>query len=315
MRFDLRLLLFTAISSLSMNTLVPTSYAVAATTAPTTIATTSASDRSQGAQASGVESKRLYKVVIDPGHGGYDTGASNNGTHESTIALAISKQVTAKLQQGGYKVILTRSKDEWVSLEKRAAIANEAGADLFVSIHLNSSPDARAQGKEFYFQNQLPVDEESLFLANRENHEHEDPSALSQNPGQDRIQKSGLRIAEAAKLPQLNISNPGVKTDLRNILEDLDRSARVRSSSELAKILHQEWERDPASRASIGHASARGIRQAPFFLVSNVAMPSVLVEVGFLSHAKEGARLQTAEYQASLATALASGIDQYFKRP
>ena len=295
----------------------PSAQAATPTTASPSAATdtNAVTDFTPNGKSDGADSKRIYKIVIDPGHGGYDTGASNNGTHESTIALAISKQVTAKLQKDGYKVILTRAKNEWVSLEKRAAIANEADADLFVSIHLNSSPDVRAQGKEFYFQNQLAVDEESLFLSNRENHEHEDPNALSVNPGQDRIQKSGLRLAEAARLPAVNISNPGVKTDVRNILEDLDRSARIRRSSELAKILYQEWELDPASRASIGHASARGIRQAPFFLVSNVAMPSVLIEVGFLSHAKEGDRLQTPEYQASLATALASGIDQYFKRP
>ena len=256
-----------------------------------------------------VEQPRSYTIVIDPGHGGHDKGASKSGANESSIALAISKQLTERLQKSGYKVLLTRAKDESVSLEKRAAIANEAGADLLVSIHLNSSTDARAQGKEFYFQNQLAVDEEALFLANRENHEHEDSSALSVNPGQERVQKSGLRSAEAARLPQLNIANAGVRTDVRNIIEDLDRSARVRRSSELAKIFHREW------NVVSGQSSARGIRQAPFFLVSNVAMPSVLVEVGFLSHAKEGARLQKAEFQASLADSLANGIDQYFKRP
>ncbi len=255
------------------------------------------------------EQPRPYKIVIDPGHGGHDKGASKSGANESSIALAISKQLTERLQKSGYKVILTRSKDESVSLEKRAAIANDASADLLVSIHLNSSTDARAQGKEFYFQNQLAVDEEALFLANRENHEHGDSTALSVNPGQDRVHKSGLRSAEAARLPQLNIANANVRTDVRNIIEDLDRSARVRRSSELAKILHREW------NLVSGRNSVRGIRQAPFFLVSNVAMPSVLVEVGFLSHPKEGARLQRAEFQATLADSLANGIDQYFKRP
>ena len=249
------------------------------------------------------------KIVIDPGHGGYDTGASHLGAIESSIALAISKQVAENLRKAGYEVILTRGKDDWVSLEKRAAIANEAEANLFISIHLNSSTDPRAQGKEFYFQNQLAVDEESLFLANRENHEHEDPSAASVNPGQDRVQKAGLRAAESARLPSLKIENAGVRADVKNILADLDRSARVRQSGELAKILHR------TSEAGAGARVSRGIRQAPFFLVSNVAMPSVLVEVGFLSHVKEGARLQTLEYQTQLASSLAMGIDQYFKRP
>jgi N-acetylmuramoyl-L-alanine amidase len=251
-----------------------------------------------------------YTVVIDPGHGGHDKGASKNGANESLIALEISKMLAEKLQKNGYKVLMTRSKDESISLEKRAAIANRSNADLLISIHLNSSTDARAQGKEFYFQNQLAVDEEALFLANRENHEHEDPSMPSVNPGQDRVQKSGLRAAETARLPTLNIANPGVRSDVKNILEDLDRSARVRRSSELAKILHREW-----MSTSTSALSGRGIRQAPFFLVSTVAMPSVLVEVGFLSHPKERARLQRREFQASLADSLANGIDQYFKRP
>lgn len=250
-------------------------------------------------------------VVIDPGHGGHDTGARAGTAKESEIALSIAKNLGELLTKNGYKIRLTRSRDEFLSLEKRAAIANDAAADLFVSIHLNSSTDARAQGKEFYFQNQLPVDEEALFLANRENHEHEDISNPSVNPGQDRIQKAGLRNAEAARLPKLNISNASVRTDVRGILEDLDRTARIRYSSELAKILFHEWQRSDV--LSQGPAS-RGIRQAPFFLVSNVAMPSVLVEVGFLSHGKEGARLQQTPYQNALAAALAAGIDRYFKR-
>ncbi len=251
-------------------------------------------------------------VVLDAGHGGHDTGASAGSVHESAIALTIAKQVGSLLEKSGYKVILTRSKDEWMSLEKRAAIANKAAADLFVSIHLNSSTDSRAQGKEFYFQNQLAVDEEALFLANRENHAHDEVSSVAL--GQDRVQKAGLRAAEAARLPALEIENASVRTDVKNILEDLDRSARIRASSELAKALYHEWQKSEASQRTGTGRPSRGIRQAPFFLVSNVAMPSVLVEVGFLSHSKEGVKLQQDSYQTALAKALASGIDQYFKR-
>jgi N-acetylmuramoyl-L-alanine amidase len=120
-----------------------------------------------------------------------------------------------------------------------------------------------------------------------------------------------LRAAEAARLPDLDIAKGPVRTDVRGILEDLDRSARIRDSSELAKILYREWQDSNASKPT---RASRGIRQAPFFLVSNIAMPSVLVEVGFLSNAKEGARLQQPDYQAALAEALASGISRYMKR-
>lgn len=261
-----------------------------------------------------VKPQAKKKIVVDPGHGGHDTGASSHGVHESEIALAISKQLKSRLEKKGYEVLLTRTKDEWLSLEKRAAIANASRGDLFLSIHINSSTDSRAHGKEFYFQNQLPVDEEALYLANRENHDQEDPSSPSVTPGQDRIQKAGLRAAEAARIPPLNISSQQARTDVRNILEDLDRSARVRASSELAKHLYFEWESSEASKRSLGNSStARGIRQAPFFLVSNIAMPSVLVEVGFLSHAREGQKLQDVDYQNALADALSSGVERYLK--
>lgn len=290
-----------------------TAATVATATVAATVAPTATTTAVTDTPPSTLQAK---KIVIDPGHGGHDTGASFGDAHESDIALAISKSVAMKLQKSGYKVVLTRSRNEWISLERRAAIANESAADLFVSIHLNSSTDPRAQGKEFYFQNQLAVDEESLFLANRENHEHEDPSAPSVNPGQDRVQKAGLRTAEASRLPKLEIANSGVRTDVRGILEDLDRSARIRDSSELAKILFYEWQNGATSASVTGtpRSQARGIRQAPFFLVSNVAMPSVLVEVGFLSHGKEGLRLQQPPYQDQLASAMATGIDRFFQR-
>lgn len=254
-------------------------------------------------------------VVIDPGHGGQDTGASLASIHESSLAMLISSQLRKKLEAQGHRVLLTREKDEWVSLEGRAAFANTSRADLFISIHLNSSTDPRAHGKEFYFQNQLPVDEEALFLANRENHSHDDGDKASANLGQDRVEKARLREAERARLPTLNIENKSVHSDVRNILEDLDRSARVRESSELAKELFNSWQgSSAASSVQKNRAASRGIRQAPFFLVSHVAMPSVLVEVGFLSHKIEGKKLQDEAYQNQLTTALAAGINRYFNR-
>lgn len=278
--------------------------------------------------AASTKSKKL--VVLDAGHGGHDRGASQDGVFESEIALKITKLVGQHLESAGLKVLYTRTKDEWLSLEKRAAIANRARGDLFVSIHLNSSEDPRAKGKEFYFQNQVPVDEEALFLANRENagteslveaqeksntdHDHSSHIAKHEGPSEnpadlngsaiDRIKLSGLRQAEAARIPEIQYEDPRVRRDLKNILEDLDRSARVRASSELAVQLFEEWRSaEPGVRSS-----SRAIRQAPFFLVSHVAMPSVLVEVGFLSHKREGEKLSQGSYQERLAKAIADGI-------
>lgn len=254
-------------------------------------------------------------IVLDAGHGGHDRGASHGNVYESEIALKIARLVGEKLEASGHKVLYTRTKDEWVSLEKRAQIANQARGDLFVSIHLNSSEDPRAKGKEFYFQNQVPVDEEALFLANRENqtepdHDHHSEVSKHENAGDgalagaDRVQVSGIRQAEAARIPAIEHDDPRVRRDLKNILEDLDRSARVRASSELAIHLFEEWKSaEPTVRTS-----SRAIRQAPFFLVSHVAMPSVLVEVGFLSHKREGEKLNSISYQERLANAISEGI-------
>jgi N-acetylmuramoyl-L-alanine amidase len=98
---------------------------------------------------------------------------------------------------------------------------------------------------------------------------------------------------------------------VQNILEDLDRSARVRQSRDLAKVLHEEWKRPEFSARGLPKGSTRTVRQAPFFLVSHVAMPSVLVEVGFLSHRQEGMKLQQTDYQAAIAEALFSGIRRF----
>mgnify|MGYP001577243627 CR=1 FL=1 len=110
-----------------------------------------------------------FLVVIDPGHGGNDGGAKSDDAKESAIALSVSKLLADALKNDGrFEVKMTRTRDEFVTLEDRAEFANHAKADLFISIHTNWSEDPKARGKEIYFQNQLPPDEESLYLASRE---------------------------------------------------------------------------------------------------------------------------------------------------
>jgi N-acetylmuramoyl-L-alanine amidase len=232
--------------------------------------------------------KNALHVVIDPGHGGRDTGAARGRLKEAEIALKVSLKLAELLKKDPrFRVSLTRTQDETLTLPRRAKIANEAHADLFVSIHLNSSADPRARGKEFYFQNQLPADEEAMFLASRENAEQEVADSASQ------AQKPPERLSAQA--------------DLRRILDDLRRNERIISSSELTRTLHETWLEGGKSRKS----GSRAIRQAPFYVVSNVNAPSVLVELGFLTHAQEGPRLGTAEYQEELATSLYNGLAKY----
>lgn len=219
-------------------------------------------------------------VMLDPGHGGVDRGAVRGEHKESEIALKVANEVAALLRQNtDFKVSLTRTADTKVSLDRRAQMAKEAHADLFVSIHLNSSPDSKAHGKEIYFQNQLPADEDALFLASREN-EDEEATASKDDPS---------------------------KSDLKSILEDLDRNHRIFTSSQLSKTLLETWDASPTHQRS----TTRAIRQAPFRVVSKTTMPAVLVEIGFISNPHEGARLAEIATQKSIAKSLYDGLVKY----
>ncbi len=223
--------------------------------------------------------KKPLRVVIDPGHGGVDTGATRGKIRESNIALAVAKALDALLRYDPrFEVFLTRDGDESRSLPERAHIAKKNQADLFISIHANASEDPRARGVEFWFQNQLPADEESLFLANRENQNLESETAHA--PKDKRISRH---------------------SDLVGILDDLQRNYRISASGELSRLLYQHW-----SGAKGRHKNA--IRQAPFYVVSEVPVPSVLVELGFLSHDPEGHRMAEPEFQKQSARSLFDGI-------
>jgi N-acetylmuramoyl-L-alanine amidase len=230
-----------------------------------------------------------FHILIDPGHGGKDSGATRGQLKESEIALKVAGYLADELRKDSrFKVSLTRTSDESLSLKERTSIAREINADLFLSIHLNSSKDPRAHGKEFYFQNQLPADEEALFLASREN--------------MDTIVPDASRTDRAEKA--------SVGNDLKNILEDLKRNHRIHSSCHLSKALFETWISGGESRL----VGSRSIRQAPFYVVSHISVPSVLVELGFLSHATEGPRLAQPEYQKELAASLYRGIVKYKER-
>ena len=217
-------------------------------------------------------------IVIDPGHGGHDDGATRGKLYEQQIVLSISRYLVKHLEQDPrFRVTMTRNSKKFVRLSQRAKLANRIGADLFLSIHANASPDRRARGLEVYFQNQLPPDEESMYLANLEHEGHREDDRYT-----DRDELQGLSIPRS--------TTPEVK----NILKDLIRSHRIRESSHLAKDIVEHWTGSTKSRQ-------HSILQAPFFVVSNVNMPSVLVEVGFVSNKRDARKLATKSYQKSIA--------------
>jgi N-acetylmuramoyl-L-alanine amidase len=221
------------------------------------------------------------KIIIDPGHGGVDTGAVYGPAKEAEITLKVAQYLKSLLDQSHeFQASLTRTQDVALPLPDRVHMAEKEKADLFLSIHANASPDKRARGVEFYFQNQIPADEESLYLANLEN------QVVKEQPA-----------AEQAE----NISK---KTDVLAIVEDLKRQTKMRSSYALSDRLMKSW--NPQ-----GSKSSNVIRQAPFYVISKTNIPSVLVELGFISHPKESQKLIQSQYQKEIAQKIFQGLQAY----
>lgn len=221
-------------------------------------------------------------IVIDPGHGGPQDGASSpSGLLEKNLALAISKKLKARLERDlGATVKLTRDGDARLHLDERVMLANRQHPELFVSIHANSMPTATQrrvnEGIETYFLSAAASGEEAKKVAAREN----------------------------AEAPQ---QSKGPSSDtLAFILADLQKAETHHDSSRLAYSVHE------ALIAGTG-AQDRGVQQAPFFVLMGLEAPAVLVEVGFVSHPREGERLADAKYQQQLADSIALGIKAFLE--
>jgi N-acetylmuramoyl-L-alanine amidase len=220
-------------------------------------------------------------VVLDPGHGGkwpHDGAHGGRGLHEKMIALQVARKTKESLEAQGATVILTRDADEDIPLADRVRIANEAGADVFLSIHCNSMETVGdrkvTRGVETYFLSPDPTDAEAKMLAQLEN--------------------GG---PEAVPLPRS--SDP-----VTGILNDLALGQARNDSAALAQIVQQHMVRGT-------RATSRGVRQAPFLVLSGTRMPSVLVEIGFISHPREGRMLGRDRYQRRVAQALADGVRDF----
>jgi N-acetylmuramoyl-L-alanine amidase len=217
-------------------------------------------------------------IVIDPGHGGEDLGAAGpEETLEKDLALQISLQLQAAIEEAlpGVRVILTRTVDTYPTLEQRTHLANSVEADLFISLHLNSAPNVLAEGIE------------TFYLA-----------PVGTAPGQIIPGQEVLGPAE----PQSDI---GVHAELPWLIaEDLRRVGAMRDSAEFADALQ-------VSLLASTDAMDRGVRTGQFRVLRGARMPAVVVELGFLTHEEEGARLLTADYQAQLVQGLMDGIAAY----
>jgi N-acetylmuramoyl-L-alanine amidase len=232
-----------------------------------------------------------FRILLDPGHGGSDSGAVRGKAREADIALSVARLLKQDLIKGGELTVqLTRDSDTAISLQERVRQAEEHQVDLMISIHANASDDSKAKGVEFYFQNQLAPDEDSLFLASIEN----------SNPQL----AEGANSKLYAKVNSNIDDSPSKSNDVLSIVEDLKRQRRMFASHKLSRFLLRAWDPGRTLRSNT-------IRQAPFFVVAKAPVPSVLIELGFVSNPKESQKLTDPQYQGEIAGRIADGIRQY----
>lgn len=227
--------------------------------------------------------RNVLKIVVDPGHGGEETGAVGaSGTAEKDLTLLLAQTLRARLERRlPVRVVLTRSEDVDLPLETRTALANQNQADLFISLHLNSELyGSGARGAETFFLSKQASDARAASSAEREN-----------------------RSATAVRSPSAGDTD-GHDYGLQLILWDLAQSHHLAQSQRLANLIQGELNEALDLRD-------RGVKQAPFRVLMGATMPSVLVELGFLSNPEEEERLLTPAYRAQLIEALVQAIIRY----
>ncbi|MBI4462289.1 MAG: N-acetylmuramoyl-L-alanine amidase [Acidobacteria bacterium] len=220
---------------------------------------------------------KIGRIVLDPGHGGHDTGTiGSSGFMEKDLALDVARRLGKLLgEQLGAEVIFTREDDTFVPLENRIAVANEKQADLFLSIHANSSRNRTVRGVETFYLN-VTNDPEALELAAREN-------ALAQK----------------------------TVHELQDLVRKITRNEKLGESRELAREIQRSLHAE--LRKLSRETANRGVKQAPFVVLIGANMPSVLAEVAFLSNPDDEELLKSPQGRQAVAEALLGGMTEYMK--
>lgn len=220
-------------------------------------------------------------VVVDAGHGGHDPGTrSEDGLLEKDLALQIARRVADALYRRGVNAVLTRDRDMFLTLAQRTAIANRLSPELFVSIHLNWSPNPQTTGVEVYYLNNT-TDRATIRLARMEN------------------------AADGGRAPL----DPG----LNYILSDLRQQYKATESALLAQTMEQQTVSELQAGFG-GEIRGLGAKRGPFYVLVGPRIPAVLVECGFLSNAQEAQRLASAAYQQAIADGLATSVVHYLNQ-
>jgi N-acetylmuramoyl-L-alanine amidase len=218
---------------------------------------------------------KVGRIVLDPGHGGHDNGSIGpEGLREKDLVLDVAQRLGRLIEtRMGSEVIFTRSDDTFVALERRTEIANDAKADLFLSIHANSSPLRSAAGVETYYLN-FTTSRGALDVASREN--------------------SGSQMTVY---------------ELQGLLEKIALKDKVEESREFATRVQTAL--FSLSARTDAHSKDRGVKKAPFIVLIGASMPSVLAEIGFVSNAHDESVMRRDEYRTRIAEALYKGISSY----
>lgn len=217
---------------------------------------------------------KIRRVVVDPGHGGHDPGAiGTNGTREKDVVLAIGLKLAKRLKEElGLDVVMTRSTDVFLELQERTAIANQVGADLFISVHANAAPNRASAGIETYY----------------------------------------LSLAKTEKAAQLAAKENGTSLEkvslLQAVLFDLMVNYKINDSAHLAEVVQKELHHKVDARYPV---KSLGVKQGPFYVLVGATMPSILVETAFLSNEKEEQRLRDTQYQEATADGIMEGVRAY----
>jgi N-acetylmuramoyl-L-alanine amidase len=218
------------------------------------------------------------RICLDAGHGGHDPGAiGRGGTQEKDVTLAIVMKLEKLIRtELGADVVLTRDSDVFIPLEERTAIANASGADMFLSVHINSARNRTGRGLETYY----------------------------------------LSFARSAAAEELaareNAISQATMKDLNNLVKAIANNSKLEESRDFAGIIQKN--NVSGLTPSFKGVLDRGVHTAPFYVLIGANMPSILTEVGFISHPEEERWLKSSAYQDKLAAALLEGVRSYLSQ-
>ena len=229
-------------------------------------------------EAARQKKEQRFIVVVDPGHGGDDPGAMHNGLMEKQVVFSIARKLVNILNSTPeFRAYLTRKGDYFLPLRKRVEIAHDYKADLFISIHCNAAPDRKAKGVMVF--------------------------ALSNRGATDNVSRMLARIENTADMMEVHFSK---KREINYILLDMAQDYSRLESQKFARI---------ALRNLVKYTGLRrgGVKQARFTVLKNPGIPSVLVEVGFLTNRREARLLRSDLFRTKVAIALANAVEEYFR--